>query len=112
MVMKPKLKYDYLLDPAKYNKYISNVYLYLACYLLLVIVVQFVVNSYVITSMCGGSVTENMGKAGFYTFIPWTFLYGVLLRIPLPIPLLDNSLPNTVRSVKTRIKHLYNPISG
>lgn len=86
MVMKPKLKYDYLLDPAKYNKYISNVYLYLACYLLLVIVVQFVVNSYVITSMCGGSVTENMGKAGFYTFIPWTFLYGVLLLVLMIYP--------------------------
>ena len=86
MILKPKLKYEYMLDPARYKHYISNAYMYLACYLLLIMVVQFIVNSYVISSMCGGSVTENMGRAGVYTFIPWTFLFGVLLLVLMIYP--------------------------
>jgi len=84
--MKPKLKYEDLIDPNKYNSYISNVYMCLACYLLLVMIIQFMVNSYVVASMCGGSMTENMGRAGVYTFIPWTFLYGVLLLVLMIYP--------------------------
>lgn len=86
MILKPKLKYEYMLDPARYKHYISNAYMYLACYLLLIMVVQFIVNSYAISSMCGGSVTENMGRAGVYTFIPWTFLFGVLLLVLMIYP--------------------------
>ena len=86
MIMKPKLKYEYLLNPELYQKYISNVYMYLACYLLLVMIIQFIVNSYVITSMCGGKITENMGKAGVFTFIPWTFLFGVILLVLMVYP--------------------------
>jgi hypothetical protein len=84
--MKPKMNYEYLLDPAKYNHYMQSAFLYLACYLLLVMVIQFIVNSYVITSMCGGSVTQNLGRAGVYTFIPWTFLFGVLLIVLMIYP--------------------------
>jgi hypothetical protein len=36
--------------------------------------------------MCGGSITENMGRAGVYTFIPWTFLFGVLLLVLMIYP--------------------------
>jgi hypothetical protein len=86
MVMKPQLKYEFMIDPEQFQKYTSNTYMYLACYLLLIMVIQFIVNSYVITSMCGGSVTENMGKAGVYTFIPWTFLFGVLLLVLMIYP--------------------------
>jgi hypothetical protein len=78
MVMKPKLKYEFMLDPVAYKKYMNNDFMYLACYLLLVMIIQFIVNTYAISSMCGGSITENIGKAGVYTFIPWVFLFGVL----------------------------------
>lgn len=86
MVLKPNLKYETLVDPEKFKKFTSNSYMYLACYMLLVIVVQFIVNSYVITSSCGGNITDNMGSAGVYTFIPWTFIFGAVVIVLLVYP--------------------------
>jgi hypothetical protein len=81
LAIKPNLTYDISVDPAKYKEYISNNYMFLAVYLLLVIVVQFIVNTSIITSTCGGSVTENIGAAGVFTFLPWTLIFGVLVLI-------------------------------
>ena len=55
--------------------------MYLAIYILLVIMIQFVVNSSIITTTCGGNITENMGAAGVLTFIPWTLIFGVLVVV-------------------------------
>jgi hypothetical protein len=55
--------------------------MYLAIYVLLVIVIQFIVNSYVITSTCGGNITDNMSAAGIFTFIPWTLIFGTVILV-------------------------------
>jgi type VI protein secretion system component Hcp len=36
------------------------------------------VNASIISSNCGGSVTENLGASGILTFIPWILIFGVL----------------------------------
>jgi len=81
LVFKPVLTYDTFNNANAYKEYISNNYLYLAIYLLLVILVQFLVNASIISSTCGGSITENMGAAGVFTFIPWILIFGVLIVI-------------------------------
>jgi hypothetical protein len=55
--------------------------MFLAIYVLLVMVIQFIVNSSIISTTCGGSITENMGVAGIYTFLPWTLIFGVLVLV-------------------------------
>ena len=55
--------------------------MYLAIYVLLVIVIQFIVNSSIITNSCGGNITENMGAAGVLTFLPWILIFGVVIVI-------------------------------
>lgn len=81
LTIKPNLTYEITSNGEQYKTYISNSYMYLAIYFLLVLIVQFFVNSSVISSMCGGSVSENMGAAGVYTFLPWTLIFGVLIII-------------------------------
>jgi hypothetical protein len=81
MALKPKLSYDILNDQQKFSAYTSNSFIYLAVYILLVIVVQFMVNASIITSTCGGSITENIGSAGIYTFLPWILIFGVLVVV-------------------------------
>jgi hypothetical protein len=81
LALKPNLTYDTLLDANKYSNYVSSNYLYLAVYLLLVMVIQFIANSSIIASTCGGSLTENMGSAGMLTFLPWTLIFGVLVLV-------------------------------
>jgi hypothetical protein len=69
-----------------YIDYKGNQYLYLGVYFLLVMVVQFVVNTSIITSNCGGNISDNIGFAGFITFIPWTLIFGVILLILIIYP--------------------------
>jgi hypothetical protein len=81
LAIKPIYTYEISIDPAKQKEYKSSSYMYLAIYLLLVMVIQFMVNASIISSTCGGSVTENMGAAGVLTFLPWTLIFGVLIVI-------------------------------
>jgi hypothetical protein len=79
--IKPSLTYKILTSPEDYKKYLKSNYLYLAIYLFLVLVVQFLVNASIISSTCGGDITENMGAAGVFTFIPWILIFGVTVII-------------------------------
>jgi len=81
MALKPSLPYNLYSNKEEYKKYVSNNYMYLAIYVLLVIVIQFMVNSSIIASNCGGNITENMGAAGVLTFLPWILIFGVLVII-------------------------------
>ena len=81
LAIKPSYTYEISIDPSKQNEYKSSSYMYLAIYLLLVIVIQFMVNSSIISSTCGGNITENMGAAGVLTFLPWTLIFGVIIVI-------------------------------
>ena len=86
MALKPVLSYDDLIDVQKYEIYNKNNYLYLGIYLMLVMLVQFVVNTSIISTTCGGSISENIGAAGFLTFIPWTLIFGVIIIILIIYP--------------------------
>lgn len=81
LAIKPSYTYEISVDPTKQKEYKSSSYMYLAIYLLLVMVIQFMVNASIISSTCGGSITENMGAAGVLTFLPWTLIFGVLIVI-------------------------------
>ena len=81
LALKPALPYTLYQNKQEYNNYISNSYMYLSIYILLVILIQFIVNSSIIASNCGGNITENMGAAGILTFLPWILIFGVLVLI-------------------------------
>ena len=81
IALKPSLNYTSLTDKTKYQNYISNSYMYLAVYIVLVILIQFIINSSIIASNCGGNITENMGAAGVMTFIPWILIFAVLVLV-------------------------------
>lgn len=81
MALKPSLPYTMYKNKEEYKNYISNSYMYLAIYVLLVIVIQFMINSSIIANKCGGNITENMGAAGVLTFLPWILIFGVLVLI-------------------------------
>jgi len=86
MALKPTLKYDDLIDAKKFEEYSKNNYLYLGIYLALVMLIQFVVNASVISTTCGGSISENIGAAGVLTFIPWTLIFGVIIIVLIMYP--------------------------
>jgi hypothetical protein len=86
MILKPPLDYKTVSNMESYKDYTSKNYVSLAVYLLLVMVVQFIVNASIIAQKCGGSISENMGAAGIFTFIPWTLIFGVTIVILVIYP--------------------------
>lgn len=81
LALKPSLTYDTYKDKSQYTNYITNNYTYLAIYVLLTLIIQFIVNSSIVSSTCGGNITENMGTAGIITFLPWIFMFGTLVIV-------------------------------
>jgi uncharacterized Tic20 family protein len=81
LALKPALPLSLYKDKQQYTNYVSKNYIYLAIYVLLVILVQFMVNSSIIASSCGGNITENMGASGELTFLPWILIFGVLVLV-------------------------------
>ena len=81
LAIKPSFTYDMSVDPQKYKQYSTNNYMRLAIYFLLVIFIQFIVNSKIISSNCGGSISDNMGAAAIFTFLPWTLIFGLVIII-------------------------------
>jgi hypothetical protein len=79
--IKPTLTYDIFTDPIQSKSYIKNNYMFIAIYVMLIIVIQFIVNAQIISSTCGGNITDNMAAAGIYTFIPWTLIFGAVILV-------------------------------
>jgi hypothetical protein len=68
------------------DEYNGESQLYLGIYFLLVIIIQFLVNNSLITSNCGGNISDNIGFAAFITLIPWTLIFGVIIIVLLTYP--------------------------
>ena len=86
LALKPPLSLSQRLNDDEYKKYVSNNYMYLGIYLLLIMVIQFIVNASIISNTCGGNITENMGAAGLFTFFPWFLIFGILIIVLILYP--------------------------
>jgi hypothetical protein len=86
LVLKPSLTLGQIANETQLKEYKTNNNIYLAVYVLLIIIVQFIVNASIITTTCGGSISENMGAAGLLTFIPWILIFGVVVAIIIVYP--------------------------
>lgn len=96
LVLKPKMKIDTLNDAVLMGKYASSKYMGLGIYLLLVVVTQFAINAYYIINTCGGTSTANIGYAFIATFIPWIFIFGILIAVLLIFPGIKSAFSNVV----------------
>ena len=77
--LKPPLTLDVLNDIEKKKTYNSKVYLNLGIYMCLILLTQFLCNTRIISSTCGGDFLENAKTASIFTFLPWIFIFGVLV---------------------------------
>ena len=94
VAMRPALTLDTMTN--SYIEYKSNNYLYLGAYLLLVLIVQFSVNSSIIANNCGGSMKENIGAAGSITFINWLLVFGVMILVLVIYPGLKSAFSDVI----------------
>lgn len=86
LALKPTLTYETSTNPEKYKEYTSKNYLYLAIYFFAIIIVQFFVNTSIISNKCGGNLTRNIGVSAGITFVSWTLIFGIIIIILLVYP--------------------------
>jgi hypothetical protein len=96
LVLNPRLKIDTLNDATLMSKYASSKYMSLGIYLLLVVVTQFAINASYVINTCGGSSTTNIGYAFIVTFIPWIFIFGILMVVLIIFPGIKSAFSNVV----------------
>ena len=96
LVLKPKMNVNTLNDAVLMSKYSSSKYMGLGIYLVLVVVTQFAINAYYVINTCGGSSTTNIGYAFIATFIPWIFIFGILMAVLLIFPGIKSAFSNVV----------------
>jgi hypothetical protein len=90
------MKIDTINDAVLMGKYASSKYMGLGIYLLLVVVTQFAINAYYVTNTCGGTSTANIGYAFIATFIPWIFIFGILMVVLIIFPGIKSAFSNVV----------------
>jgi hypothetical protein len=71
-------------------------YLYLIIYFLFVIISQFFVNFGIISNKCGGSLKDNFAAGALMTFIPWVFIFGVVILILIIFPGFKSAFSNVI----------------
>jgi len=85
-VLKPKITYDILTSDTLIKNYTKSNLLNMIIYFLLVLIVQFCLNTYIITSSCGGNVSANLKTSALMTFIPWFFIFGTIMVLLIMFP--------------------------
>jgi len=83
---KPSLKYNDMTNTENYNNYLNSNKVFLAVYFFAILVIQFIVNAYLITETCGGNITQNMSASGTFTFIPWSLIFGAVIVVLIVYP--------------------------
>jgi len=67
-----------------------------AIYFVIVLISQFIINSYAVTSRCGGSASDNMSSIILSTGAPWTFIFGLLIVCLIMFPGFKSAFSNVV----------------
>jgi len=96
LALKPPLTVNTLANEMAYSDYKKQSYFRLVGYFIFVVLFQFFINTSSIVSRCGGSFTKNIGSSAFWTFIPWTFIFGVVMMVLIVFPGFKSAFSNIV----------------
>jgi len=65
---------------------ISNQSYMSGIYFLVIVLLQFVINIIYIISRCGDDTASNIGTAAKLTFLPWIFIFGIMMMVLMAFP--------------------------
>jgi len=89
--MKPQFTIDDLINGQSPNSSL----LYLLGYSVLVLLLEFYINCSAVTASCGYS-SINIQSTCLYTFLPWFFIFGIMVVILMSFPAFKNAFANVI----------------
>ncbi len=94
--LKPGLTVADLTKPNGFSDYYSASNSKLMVYIAIVVGSQLFLNFFYLLSKCGGSPGQNIGAAIGYTFVPYLFIFGVLVAVLVLFPGFKSAFSNVV----------------
>lgn len=85
-----------ILQAGELDLYYKNNLSRLGLYFLATILSQFVINVIYLVNKCGGSAGNNIGAAALFTFIPWVFIFGILMVVLFMFPGIKSAFSDVV----------------
>jgi hypothetical protein len=86
LAIKPRLTLEDLKTNESYSKFKNDSYTRIVIYFIIAVLIQFALNIGILINKCGGSASENIGGAALYTFIPWFFIFGIVIVTLIAFP--------------------------
>lgn len=83
---KPKITLEVLSNADEYKAFSKHSHYVMIFYFMLIVLIQFGFNTSTMINKCGGSATSNMASAAWSTFMPWVFIFGVMMGILIIFP--------------------------
>lgn len=84
---KKTLALDVVENEVEYNKFKKQSYYRVLSYFIVTVLIQFWINIGSVNMKCSkASVTSNMNVAAYWTFIPWVFIFAVMMIALIAFP--------------------------
>jgi len=96
LFLKPKLSVAELQTANGFTDYYSASNKTLMIYVAIVVGSQLFLNFFYLLSKCGGSPGQNIGAAVGYTFVPYLFIFGVLVAVLVIFPGFKSAFSNVI----------------
>ena len=96
LFLKPKLSVAELQTANGFTDYYSASTKTLMIYVAIVVGSQLFLNFFYLLSKCGGSPGQNIGAAIGYTFVPYLFIFGVLVAVLVIFPGFKSAFSNVI----------------
>ncbi len=84
--LKPKFKIADMVSEKTLTAVITNQNYMTGIYFLVVVLSQFIINMIYLASRCGGDIASNLGASAMLTFLPWLFVFGILMMVLMAFP--------------------------
>jgi|SaaInlStandDraft_2_1057019.scaffolds.fasta_scaffold00648_8 hypothetical protein len=94
--IKPVLTLERMSNVEEYKEYNKSVHLGLAAFFLVILLSQFLLNIAGITNKCGGNVKDNLGPAAIATFLPWIFMFGLVVAALILFPGIKSAFSDVI----------------
>ena len=95
-VLKKSPSLNDVADVDLYLGYKQSTYVKAGIFFMIVLLTQFGANVSAIITNCGGSVTKNVSSAAILTFIPWFFIFGIMMGMLIIFPSWKSAFSNVV----------------
>jgi hypothetical protein len=83
---KLQLTLDFLKDESTIKEFYLSNWIRLAIYFGLIVLSQYILNAIFIVNSCGGDTVSNFTNAFLITFMPWIFIFGIMILMLIIFP--------------------------